>query len=331
MGNVLSRRGRVAGALLGSAGLGASLLACAAILDLEDDKPLRVAPDTSALVDAGDATDAKDAAPPAPCDETKGCSAACPHDFCDDFDMDGQAPETRWIAPSGFTNPILKGDAGFALADTAGLAYSPPRALLATTGSAGTSFSMLVNKLSFADRHPGQVFDGVHAAIELRVEALNLLGPGGPVPDAGSAAMLGLLRPDSFPPKGVAIVITDDAIQLDVSDDILTGSGTQTLAKLSSNFKAPKLLGIYVLLELFVGDQARAVKEGYDTCQGVTPGLVAAAKLGKILGQACLPVTGAFGPATWAENPAMLIGSLLFGPGNAVVRVDNAVADFYVK
>lgn len=327
MGDVLSRRRRFVVRFLVLTGLAACLFACGAILGI-DDKPLRPDTDARALADA---TDAKDSGAEAQCNprESAGCSADCPHDFCDDFDGDGQAPATRWTAPVGFKNPILQGDSGVALTTSGN---SPPAALVVTTTSSGsTTFGILVNQLAFVDRHAGQAFDGVRVAVDLRIDALTFTGVGGPVKDAGSATMLGLLRPDSFPPKGIAVVLSANSVHLDVAEDVLGGGGAEAIAEINGGLNIANSLNNWVRVELFVGDQGRAVREGYETCKAIAPGLVAAASLGKIVGEACVAVPAGFGPASWAEHPALLIGGLLFAPGNAAFRIDNAVADFYVK
>jgi hypothetical protein len=119
---------------------------------------------------------------------------------------------------------------------------------------------------------------------------------------------------------------------LDVSEDVFDDTGNEILADINPDLKISTLLDNWVRVELFVGQQARAVREGYDRCGTLGPGLVAAATLGgKLLGQACVAVPVAFGPATWPETPALLVGSLLFAPGKAVFGLDNVVADFYVK
>ena len=326
MGHVLSRRRRLLG--IAAAGLAASAFACSAILGI-DEKPLRAEADASTLADAADAADAS---AEATCDPSAvvGCGGACPHDFCDDFDGDGQAPATRWKPPAGFENPIIQGDSGVSLTTPGN---TPPTSLLASTSSTGsTSFSILVDQLTLADRHAGKTFDGVRVAIDLRVDALTFTGKGGPVEDAGAATVLGLLRPDSFPPKGIAIVLTGRSVHLDVSEDVLGVSGTEIVADINSSLDTSKVLNNWVRIELFVGDRERAVREHFDKCASVAPGLVAAAALGgKVLGEACVPVPAGFGPPTWAETPAFLVGGLLFAAGRASFRIDNAVADFYEK
>jgi hypothetical protein len=324
VGYVLNRRRWLLA--IATAALTGSALACSAILGI-DDKPLRVETDG-----ATPPTDAADAADAAACDPNavRGCGGACPHDFCDDFDGDGQAPGSRWQPPNGFENPIVQGDSGVTLTAPGN---ASARSLLARTSSTGsTSFSILVDQLALADRHAGKQFAGVRVAIDLRVDALTFTGKGGPVTDAGSATVIGLLRPDSFPPKGIAIVLTGSSVHLDVSEDALGVTGTEIVADVNRNIDVSKVLNNWVQVELFVGDRDRAVSERFESCKAVARGLVAAAALGgKVLGEACVPVPPGFGGSTWAETPAFLVGGLLFAAGSAAFRVDNAVADFYVK
>lgn len=326
MGDVLTRSRRLA-FVFANASVAGALLACEAILNIEE-KPLRVAPEAGALPDGvgvdGGGADAR-------CDPAEPrCSVGCLRDFCDDFDVDGQAPEARWAAPPGFVNPVLKGDSGVSLA-TGG--STPPAALLAATSTTEpSSFSMLGHQLSFRERHAGEQIDGLRVAIDLRVDTLTYTGPGGPVPDAGSATMLGVLRNDSFPPKGIAILVTGDAVYLDISEDVLGNTSGDVLAPLNTKIDIGAVLQNWGRLELFIGDRERAVAEGHAQCGLVAPGLVAAASLGgRVLGEACAAVPPSFGPASWIETPALLVGSLLFAPGSATFRIDNVVANFYVK
>jgi len=315
------------------AGLMATLLACATVLGIED-RPLRVEGDAASPMDA--TADVGDGGADAQCNrfESRACSADCPRDFCDDFDEDGQAPETRWKTPIGFKNPFTRGDSGVTLTTAAN---SPPMALSATTASSSqTSYGMLAHLLSFHPAHDGQQFDGVRVAMDFRIDALSLTGTGGgPVKDAGNAAVLGMLRSElSAQPHGIAIVLSGKSMVIDVADDVLGGTGANALGVVNDNLDITFLEGNWLQLELFVGDRERAVKLGYDRCAAadVAPGLVAVAALGgRALGVACVDVPASFGPASWPEDPIILAGSLLFSAGNASFRIDNVVADFFVK
>lgn len=336
MGDVLSRsarRGRRGAFAAACVSLGAMLFACASVLGIED-KPLRVESD-GATPDVGPGTG--DGGAEAGCNllESRACSESCPRDFCDDFDGDGQAPATRWTTPLGLQNPFLRGDSGVSLVPTGD---SPPSALSARAASVGAvSYGMLANVLSFDDKHKGQAFDGVRVAFDFRVDDFTTTGNGGPVKDAGNAAMLGMLRSDVVQPlKGIAIVLSGTTMALDVSDDVLGGAATggEVLAPLAEGLDLSFLHDNWIQLELFVGDRERAIKLGYTKCgdPSVMPGLVAAAGLaGKKLGTACVDVPASFGNADWAQFPVMLAGSLLFSAGSATFRIDNVSADFYTK
>jgi hypothetical protein len=339
MGDLLSRphpvRARRRGAfVVVCASLGAMLFACASVLGIED-KPLRVEVDSAPSVDGG--PDTGDGGVEASCNllESHACTDTCPRDFCDDFDGDGQAPETRWTTPLGLQNPFVRGDSGVTLTLQAD---SPPKALSATATSAGSvSYGMLANVLSFDEKHKGQAFDGVRVAFDFRVDELTSTGNGGPVKDAGNAAMLGMLRSDVVKPlKGIAVVLSGTTMALDVSDDVL-GSGatsSEVLATIAEGLDLSFIKDNWIQLELFVGDRDRAITLGYAKCSDPTvmPGLVAAAGLaGKKLGTACVDIPASFGTADWAQFPVMLAGSLLFSAGAAAFRIDNVSADFYVK
>ena len=339
MGDLLSRepkpraRARGRGAfVVACTGLAATLIACASVLGIED-KPLRPETDGSPTLDGGDAGDA---GAEAGCNllESHACSADCPRDFCDDFDGDGQAPETRWVTPIGLQNPFVRGDSGVALTMQAD---SPPKALAATTSTtSSTSYGMLAHLLSFDEKHKGQAFDGVRVAFDFRVDELTSTGNGGPVKDAGNAAMLGMLRSDVVKPlKGIAVVLSGTTMVLDVADDVLgSGTGPEVIGVIAEGLDISFLKGNWLQLELFVGDRERAIKLGYAPCAdaAVSPGLVAAAGLaGKALGAACVNVPPSFGSSDWAQFPVLLAGSLLFSGGTAAFRIDNVSADFYVK
>lgn len=328
MGDLLSREGRERkaraarpGALSAvCAGAAVVLVACASVLGIED-RPLRADTDGAPLVDGGGGGGA-DVGAEASCNlfESRACSADCPRDFCDDFDGDGQAPESRWVTPIGLQNPFVRGDSGVALTMPAD---SPPYALSTRTSSSSTSsYGMLAHLLSFDAKHKGQTFDGVRVAFKFRIDELKSTGIGGPVKDAGSAAMLGMLRADVVQPlKGIAVVLSGRSMILDVADDVLGGDGSNVLGTVATDLDLTFLRDNWVQLELFVGDRERATQLGFALCATTNPGLVAAAGLaGRTLGSACVNVPASFGTPDWAEFPVILAGSLLFSAGTASFR-----------
>ncbi len=332
-------------------GLLATLVACADVLGIEN-RPLREDGTVSPpLEDARGDGDVRDDIPDAPqdvgtdsgsdggadaaCDRLvqQACSADCPRDFCDDFDGDGRVVADRWMPPAMFTNPVLAGTSSAAFGT---VAKSAPRSLFLTTSSvSAVSYSIVGHALPFRPRHEGRAFDGVRFACDFRIDALTFLAPGGPVPNAGNAAMLGVLPPDlSSNPHGIAVVLGGSSLYLVVADDFFGGSGSKVTSIVSPNRGTSFFQRDWLQLELFVGDRDRAVMLGYTACgtSSVTPGLVAAAALGgKTLGDACVNVPSLFGPANWAENPVLIAGSILFAKGNAAFRFDNVVADFYER
>lgn len=311
-------------------GLGA--LSCAQILGIEE-KPLRTqggaAADAPTSSDAGDGGQTLCADP-----DTLECSETCPHDFCDDFDRDGQAPASRWTAPAGFQNPFLQGDAGGGSVSTLALSSpgnnSPFGLVSMPRSTLPQGFSMLIQAMDFEARHKGKEIAGLRVSIDVLVDALTFTDVGGPISGVGSAGLLALLRGDSFPVKGVGVFLTKGSVHLAVSEDSLNLKGTQSVADINSALSVANVLNRWVRIELFVGEQARA-KEKYAACDAVAPGLVVAATLGNGgLGAACLPIFESFGP-TWIRTPALLVGGLLYAPGEATFRIDNVIADFQEK
>ncbi|MBS2014867.1 MAG: hypothetical protein JST00_18400 [Deltaproteobacteria bacterium] len=313
------------------ASIAAALVGCATILGIED-RPLRQESDAS---DASSESAPAEAGGDASCNrfESRACTADCPREFCDDFDGDGQAPTTRWRTPIGFNNPFVRGDSGVTLTANGN---SAPTALSAGSGSAGqTAYAFLAHLLAFDETHPGETFGGVRVAIDLRVDSLTISGKGGPVPDAGSAALLGMTRSDVVPPKGLAIVVSGTSMYLSIAEDVLGGTGTSVLGRITDQVDIVDFLrSTWLQVELFVGERDIAVKLGYSKCAEptITPGQVAVAAVGaRKIGMACLNVPDAFGPPTWPKSAVILGGTLLFAAGESKFRIDNVAADFFTK
>jgi hypothetical protein len=306
---------RVAATAFAGASCVGLVVACRGILGIEE-LPLRGA-------DAGDAGPSVDASDASTCrPEQKGCSADCPRDFCDDFDLDGQAPSTRWVAPAGFVNPVARGDASLELVP---VAFSTPMSLAVTSGSPNrTSYSILVHQLDFRkDRPASAKLAGLLVSSSVRFESLSY------VPDAGfptDVAVLGLLRPDSFPPKGIAIVVQRGGASLDVSEDVLGGSAPTARAELGTGFNVEGVLGAWVTGEIFVGTKARAVARGFAKCNSVPDGMVAAAALGKkVFGEACTTLPASLA-GDWVERAVLLTGAAMFAPGYVKLNDDDVTA-----
>ena len=81
-------------------------------------------------------------------------------------------------------------------------------------------------------------------------------------------------------------------------------------------------------MEILVADAARAVREGYATCQGFAGNNVAAASLGPTRTfQGCVAIPSPLG-MEWAHKPSINVGGLLFGGKELVLRQDNVAFDF---
>lgn len=303
-------------------GVGA-LAACRGILGIED-LPLRVdAGGTTPDVDVDGGPDA----PTCPA-EPKGCDPACRRDFCDDFDQDGQAPGTRWVAPAGFTNPVTRGDASV----TIGAPFSsPPASLGVDLGDpAKSSYGMLMHQLDFRVAHPEpQKLRGLNLTASVRVDDLVFTNAAGsPLPDAGAAAVLGLLRPDGIPLKGLAILFAEDTAYLNVSEDVLGGTTQSRTVDLRTPVSLKSVRRNWVKVEIFVGTRDRAVARGYGECSSAPETMVAAASLAtKKLGAGCVGMPPSLADA-WLEKPVFLTGTLMFGAGHGAIRVDDATAEF---
>lgn len=302
---------------------GASSAACRGILGIED-LPLRV--DSGATTPDADVDGGPDA-PTCPA-EPKGCDPACKRDFCDDFDQDGQAPGTRWTAPAGFTNPVTRGDASVSL----GAPFSsPPASLGVDLGDPNKgSYGMLMHQLDFRKEHPEPAkLRGLFLTASVRVDDLLFTNAAGsPLPDGGAAAVLGLLRPDGIPLKGLAILFTDDTAYLNVSEDVLGGTTQSRLVDLKAPVELKSVRHNWVKVEIFVGTRDRAVARGYEQCTTAPETMVAAAALAtRKLGSGCVGLPPSLADA-WLEKPVFLTGTLMFGAGHGAIRVDDATAEF---
>ena len=283
-----------------------SLVGCGLVLGLD---PLPLRPTDAGAVEAG---------PDADCDPTRGCTAACPHDFCDDFDLDGQAPNAKWPGVLGLESPLVRQDATVDLA----IGRSPPRSLGSHSAStvSSPSHAFLVRALKGPDGGASLRYQ-----FDVLLETLTLNEPRGPLPEAGAASIAAILSPVNGSPAGAAIVVGPDGIYLASSDNVLasTDAGVQSFF---SGSVAP-LSGNWVRIELFVGTAEAAVPIGYTTCAG-KKGALAAARILALGSNACTQLPGALSDISWTELPVLLAGSYLFGAGRIDVRIDNVTADF---
>jgi hypothetical protein len=300
---------------------GLPLVACGTLLGIDH---LPIVDD-----DAADQSSEQVVTTDAGCEVSKQMCGCVPHDFCDDFDVDGEALGSRWSGALGLSNPFNKGDASM---DFAAQALSPPRAAQTRAGEdKASSFSILSQQLDHAMVHPGRAFVGFRYAVDLQLETLVVTEPRGPLVDSGSAVAASVLHFDGPAAKGVALIVAPDGAYLLTAASLLDiqsldgGSGAITRI-----FEGDILaLGrSWLRVELVVTNKQRAMVEGFSSCAAVAEGPVAAASLGPArVKQACLALPVAIGIG-WAEQPVVSAGGVLFAGGTLVMRQDNVAFDF---
>lgn len=295
--------------VIAAAALALVVSACDLVLGIRD-YPLR---DAGAVVVGDAGADA-----PAAClDPSLGCGA-CPHDFCDDFDQTGQAPNSKWPGTFGLASPFLRGDAGVDL----GEGRSPPAALhvRAESPTSTPSHAFLVRRLDGPDAGTALRF-----AFDARLDHLELLDSVGPVNDAGAVSIAAILSPVAGAPSGAAIVLSTNGLYLAVSDNVLDSPDASVLPFYTGNL-AP-LAGNWVRIEMFAGPASEATRLGFARCSSLQGG-VAAARLIALGLSSCAPLPVALADLAWIRSPVILTGAFLFGQGRVEVRVDNVTADF---
>jgi hypothetical protein len=298
-----------------------SATACALVLGI-DDLPLRAdrdaAPDTGPLTDAG-----ADCAP----DPRTGCACGT-HDFCDDFDTDGEAPFARW--DWGLPNPFTKQDASVVL-DTGGLS-APFATRVAVDTDSGSAYATVFNQLDLEALHPGRAFDGVRYTFWLRIEALDIPYEAGPVPGEGTAYVGAILQLFGVPPKpgGAAILFGAGGVYLAVSTNVLDANGTAVHARLYDNTALKVASANWIPVEIVVAERAKAISLGYVECNDVDagPGVGVAAATVLTQFRACLPLSDTFGGVGWAAKPVVGVGGGTFNAGSIRVRQDDVAVDF---
>ncbi|CAN5924162.1 hypothetical protein BH11MYX4_BH11MYX4_63340 [soil metagenome] len=265
------------------------------------------------------------------CEASSTMCGCVPHDFCDDFDVDGEALGARWSGLLGLTNPFTKGDAKIELTTQA---LSAPRAILTTAGDPkASSIALLSQQLDHAVAHPGRAFAGFRYALDLQLETLETTEVRGPLVDSGSAVAASVLHFDGPAAKGVAIILSTDGVFLLTAASILDiqseDSGDGAITQLFSG-DILALSRNWLRVEIVMADRDRAVREGFTSCGSRTGGPVVAAAIGAArIKQACLTVPAAVG-LSWATQPVVNAGSLLFAGGKLVLRQDNVAFDFLV-
>lgn len=277
--------------------------ACSLVLGLD---PLPLRTDAGAPDASGDA-----------CDPSLGCST-CPHDFCDDFDLDGQSPSTKWPGILGLESPFLRADASVNLVE----GRSAPLALGSHSGGDASvpSHAFVVRPMKGPDGG-GPLLYG----FDVLIDRITFDDTRGPVPDSGAASVAAVLSPVNGNPAGVAIVVASDGLYLAASEDVL-GSTNAGVVRFFKGSIAP-LAGNWVRVEVFIGTEQAALALGYTNCKGMK-GTLAAARIPAIATNGCTELPAPLADGTWTQLPVLLAGSYMFGAGKLDVRIDNVTADF---
>ena len=297
--------------------------ACGAILGIEQlpiDDGLDASPDQEA-----------EASPPADagCEASSRMCGCVPHDFCDDFDVDGEALGARWKNDLGIPNPFTKADASMELSNEG---LSPPRALLTRTGDEkSSSFALLSHQLVYDASYPGRAFAGFRYTADIRVEKIVTTEPRGPLREAGSAAAASVLHYEGLVVSGIVLLVVPDGAYLLTAASILDNNGVDggngDLVRLFDG-DILELSKSWIRVELLIAEKGRALREGFPTCAAVADGFVAAAAVGPAgAKQGCLAIPPDVGVA-WAAEPVVQAGGLLFAGGELVLRQDNIAFDF---
>jgi hypothetical protein len=289
-------------------GLGLVAAACDLVLGIKD-YPLR---------DGGiaDARDGGTGDAQACEDPSLGCGA-CVHDFCDDFDLDAQVPNTKWPGALGFASPFQRGEAGLAI----GPGRSLPSALVAQATSPGSpTHAFLLRRLEGPDAGVSLRF-----AFDARIERFDIQAPAGPVKDAGSVSVAAVLSPVAGTPAGAAVLLSTGGLYLAVSNNVLDSPDSSVVPFYEGDLAA--LAGNWVRIEIFVGAASEATTLGFTTCSNKGTG-VAAARLVALGLSVCTPLPAVLADLSWIRSPVILTGGFLFGKGVTDIRIDNVTADF---
>jgi len=278
-------------------------------------------------VDASDASSPEDAG----CESSSRVCGCVVHDFCDDFDVDGEALAARWSGVLGAANPFTKGDASFAYTTQA---LSPPRAVQTNTyDPKDVSLALIAHQLDFDKAYPGREFLGFRFTLDVQLETLVVTERGGPVVDAGSAVAAAVASYTGLDATGVAIVFAPMGAYLFAGRGLFRGQGL--LPDAGDGSIVPiydgDLLGYaksWLHAEIVVADKARAVREGFASCSALDDGPVVAATVGPArVSQACTPLPPGVGFA-WARQPGVTAGAALMAAGTLAIRQDNVAFDF---
>lgn len=329
-----------------SLSVGASAIACSALLGLQDrtlrDGGLDVA------VDAASDDAAPDAAP---CDA--GFCACHPHDFCDDFDEYTKVDDLskHWTNTLGYPSPLqLGGTLSFDSLTTA--APSLPYALLANTSiDTGSSLKLSV-ATAFAEVDSAQLGKanviGVIISAEIRLDQLDPADGSTPLDDAGDRmAVSTLALISSNGPggqnSGVGITLSEQGGYLGYALGVST-TGTSTLAQ-GRLFESKFVYKQFLPIRVVVGKRSSSAIGAATVCEkgpvfslsdagpdydgGADPLVLAVFPPAGT--PTCEILSGALLDPAWLLAPILAVGSVQTGAGSYEVAFDNVTLDFLTQ
>ncbi len=317
-------------------GFAAALAACASILDI---KALPLVPneggdDGGALAETGDGDGGGGSDGCAP-RGTSFCQSLCPAPtFCDDFE--GPELAKGWEAPLGFQNPVVSGTEGHVSLgrDDAG---AQSQALFAMARSDNSSSANAVILNSFSGKPGAKGARGVHLRFDLRVSSISWLNDGGSSVKSttvfafGSEALnqgfgvnlygdepgklrLGILQRALGGGKGIEYQLIADVFNGD------TANFVQNWLPIDITVGSPALLAERKIACTIVPDP----DAGYDAGPDDTRLVIQMATARK-----CTTFADPLIATDWLSATTIIVGASVSDFGNADVRIDNVLVDFY--
>ncbi len=322
--------------------LGASAVACSALLGL-DDRTLRAS-------DAG-----SDAVPDGPTTCVDAGFCACnKHDFCEDFDSIKNVAElkTRWTNEIGFPpSPVAIPPSRTDLDPLTVVPPSPPNAFLARTEvKSGTGGLAAAFVQIDGTKIKTQLILGVKVSFLLRIDALEPNDAGVQIKDSGIQEAVGvveLVSPTGS--NGVGMLLTENGgfvgYALNIND-LLKTSLAQGLPFYGSKISPPG--SVFLPFTVIVAPRNSKELIGATCTQGpiVTLGdadpdsgagtqpdslvvyLIPPLGLGS---KVCQILGGDLLDPTWVRNPVVAIGSVQAGMGVFQAAFDNVTVDFLTE
>lgn len=317
-------------------GYAAALVACASILDI---KALPIAPNEGGT-DGGGPTEGggtddgggSDACAPR---GTSYCQALCPRpDFCDDFE--GPELAKGWTPPLGFQNPVVSGTEGHVSLgrDDAG-AQSQALFAMARSDTNASANAVILN--SFTGDPAIKGARGVHIRFDLRVSTIFWTNDGGSPAKSttvfafGSEALnqgiginlygdepgklrLGILQRQLGGAKGPQYDLIADVFNGDAANFI------QNWLPIDIVIGSPALLAEQKIACTVVPDPDAGIDAGPDDTRLVIQ-LATARK--------CSAFADSLVGTDWLGSTTIIAGASVSDYGNADIRIDNVLVDFY--